>query len=974
MKPALAFALLILCTASLHAVPPAGKPQQPASPDQVPEGLAKSDWSSIRAAYEAGRHAFQPVEGGWQARNPGQQWTTRFDGRGFIAQPRGADWQWGLELKSYGFAGKERTLGSAQQKPAARADGQRLTYSWDDTVQEWWVNDQRGLEHGFTLKERPGQKTGRPGDETWRKAGTASPPSLTFTLAVRGTLKPQVAADALGIEFRDAAGTTVLNYSGLKVWDADGKVLDSRFESAGENSVRLLVDERSARYPITIDPIAQQAYVKASNTGAGDQFGCSVAISGDTVVVGAFAEASSAAGVNGNQADNSLTQAGAAYVFTRSVGGVWTQQAYLKASDPDGYEVFGYSVAIEGDTIVIGAYGDYLNFASGVSGAAYVFTRSAGVWTPQAELRASNLEDYDSFGSSVAISGDTAVIGAPGEDSNALGVGGNQGNNGAVGSGAAYVFTRSAGVWTQQAYLKASNTGTSDTFGITLAVSGDTAVIGAPGEDSDSTGVGGSQANNNALNSGAAYIFTRSAGVWAQQAYLKASNSRAYNPFGNSVALSGDTALIGSSQDDSNATGVNGNQANTSALRAGAAYVFTRSAGLWTQEAYLKASNTGSEDRFGHSVALSGDTAVIGSNGEDSNATGVGGNQANNSAADSGAAYVFSRSAGVWTQQAYLKASSIGPGDRFGHSVAVAGDTFVIGAIAEDSNATAVDGNQADNSATEAGAAYIFSGSAPVTLADVAVTQGTALTDGVSSVAFGTGVVSTPTPLTFTITNPGTAALTSLAVTKDGANAGDFTVSALSATSIPVGAGTVTFTVTFSPTSASAKTAAIHIASNVVGTKNPFDIALTGTGQTPTQAVDGALTAAGLSGPNAALDATPYHDGVENLLKYAFNMNLSGPDAATMPPGGSSGLPGIAAQPNGATSIFRYEFLRRKNSGLIYTPQKTPDISNPIGWVSLTDTPTITSLDTNWERVIYEEPYNAGTTPKCFGRVEVTLP
>jgi hypothetical protein len=134
------------------------------------------------------------------------------------------------------------------------------------------------------------------------------------------------------------------------------------------------------------------------------------------------------------------------------------------------------------------------------------------------------------------------------------------------------------------------------------------------------------------------------------------------------------------------------------------------------------------------------------------------------------------------------------------------------------------------------------------------------------------------------------------------------------------------------------------------------------------------MAAAGLSGPNAALDATPHQDGVKNLLKYAFNMNLSGPDSRTMGAGGSGGLPGVAAQPNGASSIFRYEFMRRRNSGLIYTPQKTGDITNPGSWTPLTDTPTVIPIDATWERVIYEEPYDAATTPRCFGRVQVTLP
>ena len=133
----------------------------------------------------------------------------------------------------------------------------------------------------------------------------------------------------------------------------------------------------------------------------------------------------------------------------------------------------------------------------------------------------------------------------------------------------------------------------------------------------------------------------------------------------------------------------------------------------WTQQAYLKASNTGAGDLFGYSVAVAGDTIVVGAHGEDSNATGVGGNQADNNASGSGAAYVFTRTGVTWTQQAYLKASNTGGSDFFGLSVAVAGDTIVVGAYGEGSNATGVGGNQADDSATNAGAAYVFFGAAP---------------------------------------------------------------------------------------------------------------------------------------------------------------------------------------------------------------------------------------------------------------------
>ncbi len=736
MKSILAVILLLVGAVSLTAAVPAGKTQQLTSPDQVPQGLAKSDWSSIRAAYEAGRHSFQPVpgkDGVWHARNPGQQWLTIFDQHGFVAQPQCGGWSWGLELKSYGFGEKQTPISG---QPEVKTAGQRLSYQWDAVVQEWWVNDPRGLEHGFTIGQRP--------DGISDSQSQISVP-LAFTLGVRGSLKPTLTADAKGLLFQDAAGATVLNYTGLKVWDADGQVLPSRFEmSDPEPTVRLLVDERNARYPISIDPIAQQAYLKASNTGGGDYFGFSVAVSADTVVVGAWGEDSNAKGVNaavnggtGTQADDSADSSGAAYVFTRTGSG-WSQQAFLKASNSEANDWFGRSVAVSGNTLVVGAYGEDSNAtgvnatlnggagtqadnSSTVSGAAYVFTRSGGVWSQQAYLKASNSGPSNLFGSSVAISGETVVVGSEGENSS---------------SGAVYVFTRSGGLWSQQAYLNASSTGAVDSFGNSVAVSGDTLVVGAHGEDSNAIGVNaavsggsGTQEDNSFGDSGAAYVFTRSAGLWSQQAYLKASNTGAGDYFGESVAVSGDTVVVGARGERSNATGVNaavsggtGTQEDNSATWAGAAYIYTRSGGVWSQQAYLKASKTGAGDQFGRSVAVSGDAAVIGAPDEESNAIGVNaavsggmGTQSDNSARWSGAAYVFMRSGGVWSQQAYLKASNTGEDDRFGVAVAVSGDTVVVGANQEDGNATGVNaavsggtGTQADDSANYSGAAYTF--------------------------------------------------------------------------------------------------------------------------------------------------------------------------------------------------------------------------------------------------------------------------
>jgi hypothetical protein len=463
----------------------------------------------------------------------------------------------------------------------------------------------------------------------------------------------------------------------------------------------------------------QQAYVKASNTGATDLFGWTVAVSGDTMVVGAANEDSNAMGVNGNQSDESSPSAGAAYVFVR-VGGTWVQQAYLKASNTRLLSAFGSSVAISGDTIVVGAYGEdndgrgvntvQDNFGLSDSGAAYVFVRTGTVWKQQAYLKASNSDALDAFGWSVAISGDTIVVGAYNEASSATGVNGNQANNSASASGAAYVFARNGTNWTQQAYLKASNTETNDNFGYTVAISGNTIVVGALYEDSSATGVNGNQSGNIGTNSGAAYVFVRNGTNWTQQAYLKSSNAGVDDRFGISVGVSGDTTIVGAHREDSSATGANGNQVSNAALDSGAAYIFVRNGTSWTQQAYLKPSNTRSNKLFGFTSAISGDIVVISSPSEDSNATGVNGNQTNHSASAAGAAYVFVRNGTTWIQQAYLKASNTDSNEFFGQSVAVSGDTIVAGAYWEDSAATGVNGNQADNNASQSGAAYVFAG------------------------------------------------------------------------------------------------------------------------------------------------------------------------------------------------------------------------------------------------------------------------
>lgn len=486
--------------------------------------------------------------------------------------------------------------------------------------------------------------------------------------------------------------------------------------------------------PLNLQPqsllgsIAQEAYAKASNTGAGDQFGMSIAVSGDTVVIGALLEDSSATGIGGNQGNNSAPDSGAVYVFVRN-GGSWSQQAYIKASNTGANDWFGGAVAIDGDTLVVGATGEDSN-ATGIdgnqgnnsasgSGAAYVFVRTGTVWSQQAYIKASNTGLGDQFGRSVAISGNTIVVGANAEDSNATGINGNQNDNSAGNSGAAYVFTRSGFLWTQYAYLKASNTGNGDGFGRTVAISGDTIVVGAQAEKSAATGIDGNQFDDSFSNAGAAYIFFRSSGTWSQQAYVKASNTGMDDLFGYSVAVDGDTAVVGAVGEASNATGVGGNQADNSLPQAGAAYVFHRSGGKWSQQGYLKASNTAQFYEFGSSVAVSGDTVLVGSPGENDGFALLGGVEAGVEPIGAGAAYLYSRAGSVWSFDSYVTASNREGFDRFGTSVSLADDIATVGALGEDSSATGIGGNQADNSASAAGAAYFYTLASCPTLGDM---------------------------------------------------------------------------------------------------------------------------------------------------------------------------------------------------------------------------------------------------------------
>ncbi len=385
--------------------------------------------------------------------------------------------------------------------------------------------------------------------------------------------------------------------------------------------VALAATPRSAAPPApqSADPptllALQQAELAAGDGVTGDAFGSAVAISGDAALVGA---------------PNSDGGAGVAYLFVRS-GMTWLQQAELTDPAATAHDSFGCSVALSGDLALIGAYGTKVG-SHASAGAAYLFARSGTDWSQVAELTASDAADDDEFGNAVALTESTALIGAR-----------NKSFGGNYYTGAAYFFSDSTGNWSQEDEVPDPNPGYTDDFGAAVALSGDTALIGAPG-----TSVNGQ------YWSGAAYVYAQSGGGWTEQAELSASDGLAGDDFGTTVALDGDTALIGA----------------VAALNwTGTAYVFTGSGSVWTQQAELSDPNAVTNDNYGVAVALNADTALVGACLKT-----VGSQSAD------GCGFVFTPSNGQWPQQAQISAPDAVANDNLGVAVALSGDTALLGA------------------------------------------------------------------------------------------------------------------------------------------------------------------------------------------------------------------------------------------------------------------------------------------------------
>jgi hypothetical protein len=485
-------------------------------------------------------------------------------------------------------------------------------------VDEWFVRRDDGIEHGFTLAKRP--------------PGTAN--ELEMVLATNpDSGSARIVADSNSIVFEKSSGVAFLRYSGLYAWDSMGRALPARMETRGEQ-LHLVVDDSEAQYPVTIDPLITiqdsalqqfgvESYPFIDPPFAGSRLGSAVSADGDTVLVGA----------PGNS-DSGVC------VFIRDAAGAWKQQAKLRrsgifsfginmTSDPS---TLGATVSLDANTAVAG---------STVGGGVYVFVRAGTTWSRQAQLIPNDQPLTDSFGRSVAISGDTVIVGSPASDSSA----------------SAYVFTRERGVWSQQARLFPENPSIAAGFGTSVALDGDHAVVGAPR---------GTYVTPPAP--GAAYLFERASGVWTRKQKL---NGPVQDPifdrtefaFGQSVAIQGDVALIGSNP----------------RVAPGAAFVYQRNQLGWGLQQTLRPSDTNGLDHFGLSVALDGKIAVVGRRPVyffDPVLNPI----FPDPIPQVGSAYVFERDGNSWRETKRLqRVFGESPPDSFGVAVSVSGDTVVIG-------------------------------------------------------------------------------------------------------------------------------------------------------------------------------------------------------------------------------------------------------------------------------------------------------
>ncbi len=574
----------------------------------------------LRAAYIVAVQSEAPAEYRFEYRAadravtycPAQRFRAELGPEGLEVLPKGRFNHWRLQLRAVAI-GRGNELVALAKPSGLRIAGNRASIELGKSLEEWYASGRLGIEQGFELAEpAPGQG------------------ELELEIAVSG-LEPELAANGKWVSLKTTQGRAVVRYSDLFAYDASGQMLATRMEVIG-TAIRLIVDDRRARYPIRIDPLvwAEQQKFLPTVDAYYDNFGKSVSVYGDTALVGT------------PRSDDLGENSGSAYVFVRT-GTSWSEQQRLLASDGGPGDVFGYSVSLYGDTALVGAYLD-----DGAAGSAYVFERTGTNWSEQQKLSASDGVASDRFGFPVSLYGDTALLAADGDD--------DKGSE----SGSVYVFVRAGTSWSEQQKLTASDGATGDSFGHSVSVHSDTALVGSYHDD------------DRGSMSGSAYVFARTGTGWFEQQKLTASDGASGDKFGQSASICGDTILVGANGD------------NDKGSESGAAYVFVRTGTNWSEQQKLTASDGATNDDFGSSVSVGGDTAVIGARLDDD----LGQND--------GSAYVFVRTGPVWSEQAKVLPSGSSVGGDFGRSVSLYGDTILIGASGD------------DELTPNSGAAYVF--------------------------------------------------------------------------------------------------------------------------------------------------------------------------------------------------------------------------------------------------------------------------
>lgn len=593
--------------------------QQQEMPVELRAAYIRAVQSDAPEAYAAG--AVRPDE--FRLRNAAQSFDAKVNREGIEVVPRDASWSFSLRTSEMGCEGSVVSLA----EPTVDSDGNRVRYVRTG-IEEWYLNGPLGLEQGFVVDEAPvcsGVKV--------------------IQMRTGGDLLAELDdADGDGqgesIRFVGGEGHTSLSMSHLYVTDANGERLPA-WLSVNSGTVSIHFDDKGAKYPIDIDPLIAVLEAKIPTPGntPNDQFGYGLAFSGNTALVSA------------PKSDEMGTDSGSAYVFVRQSPGVWVQQGpKLLPADGRPGQWFGYSVALSGDTALITAPFDTDNGTA--AGAAYVFVLNGGTWTQQAKIKPSDNKVGDVFGIAGALNGNRIVVGAHGCDSPS------NGNE----SGAAYLFTRTAGVWTQEQKLVASDGEAGELFGTTVTVS------------PNAVGVASVYDDDQGFHSGSMYMFASNGVSWVQQQKLLAPSGKAGDVFGYWAAISGDTMVVSAALYDD---GV----ANSDF---GAAFVYVQAANTWNLQQKLAAPDRKAGDWFGSHVAIEGNSLMVGAQ------------QTDEFGVDSGSAYWFIRTGSTWNLRDKLLPVPGTSGERFGWVVGVSGNLAVVGAPFDDTKAT------------DAGAVYIF--------------------------------------------------------------------------------------------------------------------------------------------------------------------------------------------------------------------------------------------------------------------------